>query len=116
VNRFLSTLLIALTLLASTNTSFAADASIEHTFDRNKGAIYALYSRALRENPTIKGKIVFNLDIAASGEVTDCRVNYSELDAPDLEAQLRARIKLFRFAPRSAPITVSKQVDFFPAA
>ena len=123
MKRFLSPLFVALILLSSFH-GYADAASgqtvdrtgVEETFDRNKGALYALYGRALRENPAIKGKIVFDIDIAASGEVTDCRMKYSELNAPDLEAKLRARIKLMRFPPRNAPITIAKPIDFFPAA
>ena len=31
---------------------------IELVFDKNKSAIYSLYSRALRENPALQGKVV----------------------------------------------------------
>src|SRR5262245_15763975 len=43
---------------------------IEMVFDRNKSAIYALYSRALRDRPELQGKVVVQLTIAPSGEVT----------------------------------------------
>ena len=32
-------------------------------FDRNKGAIYSIYNRALRQNPTLQGKVVLQLTI-----------------------------------------------------
>ena len=47
---------------------------IELVFDQNKSAIYALYSRALRDNPALQGKVVLEVTIAPSGEVTACRV------------------------------------------
>jgi protein TonB len=94
----------------------AADAGIEQSFDRNKGAIYALYGRALRESPGLKGKIVFEITIATSGEVSSCRIKSSELNHLDLETKLVERIKLFRFPPRQSPTTVVKPIDFFPAA
>ena len=37
---------------------------IELVFDKNKSAIYALYSRALRENPALQGKVVLEVTIA----------------------------------------------------
>ena len=50
------------------------------------------------------------------GEITSCRVVSSELNAPDLERKLVARIKLFRFDAKSvAPVTTTKPIDFFPA-
>ena len=89
---------------------------IELIFDRNKGAIYALYSRALRDKPDLKGKLVLELTIAPTGEITRCAVVSSELNDPDLERKLVARIKLFRFEARDVEaITTTKPIDFFPA-
>jgi outer membrane biosynthesis protein TonB len=65
---------------------------IEIVFDRNKSAIYALYSRALREQPELQGKVVVQLTIAPSGEVTDARIVSSELNDAELERKLVARI------------------------
>lgn len=42
---------------------------IELVFDRNKSAIYSLYSRALRDNPALQGKVVLEVTIAPSGDV-----------------------------------------------
>ncbi|CAN5227986.1 hypothetical protein BH24PSE2_BH24PSE2_17680 [soil metagenome] len=89
---------------------------IEMIFDRNKGAIYALYNRALRQDPTLEGKLVLRLTIAPSGEVTMCEIVSSDLDAPELERKLVARVKLFRFEAKDvAPVTTTKPIDFFPA-
>lgn len=89
---------------------------IELVFDRNKGAIFALYNRALRSDPTLEGKLVLRLTIAPDGTVTFCEVVSSELGDPDLEAKLVARIKLFRFEAKDVePITTTKPIDFFPA-
>jgi TonB family protein len=89
---------------------------IEMVFDRNKAAIYALYNRALRENPTLQGKVVVQLTIAPTGEVTDCKILSSELKDEDLERKLVARIKMFKFEDRDVEIiTTTKPIDFFPA-
>jgi hypothetical protein len=37
---------------------------IKLVFERNKGAIYALYNRALRDDPALQGKVVLELKIA----------------------------------------------------
>ena len=65
---------------------------IEMVFDRNKSAIYALYSRALRERPELQGKVVVQLTIAPSGEVTDCRIVSTDLLEPGFERKLVAQI------------------------
>jgi TonB family protein len=89
---------------------------IELVFDKNKGAIFALYNRALRINPTLEGKLVLRLTIAPTGEVTFCEIVSSELGDLDLERKLVQRIKLFRFEARDVEaITTTKPIDFFPA-
>jgi TonB family protein len=89
---------------------------IELVFDKNKGAIFALYNRALRADPTLEGKLVLRLTIAPTGEVTFCEVVSSELGDPDLERKLVLRIKQFRFEARDVEaITTTKPIDFFPA-
>jgi TonB family protein len=89
---------------------------IELVFDRNKSAIYALYSRALRDKPALQGKVVLEVTIAPSGEVTDCKVVSSELNDPDLERKLVARVRMFRFEARDvATMTTTKPIEFFPA-
>jgi TonB family protein len=89
---------------------------IELVFDRNKGAIFALYNRALRNDPTLEGKLVLRLTIAPNGEVTACEIVSSELNDPDLEGKLVARVKMFRFEAKDVEaITTTKPIDFFPA-
>ncbi len=93
-----------------------SEEEIAMVFDRNKGAIYALYERALRTNPMLQGKLVLEFTIAASGEVTRCRVVSSELHDPALEREIVARVMLFRFQPEKVdPTTATKPIDFFPA-
>ncbi len=89
---------------------------IEIVFDRNKSAIYALYSRALREQPELQGKVVVQLTIAPSGEVTDVRIVSTELNDAELERKLVARIRMFRFEDRDVEaMTTTKPIEFFPA-
>ena len=89
---------------------------IAMVFDRNKGAIYALYERALRVNPMLQGKLVLKFTIAPSGVVTRCRVVSSDLHDPALEREIVARVMLFRFKPEKVdPTTATKPIDFFPA-
>ena len=89
---------------------------IELVFDKNKGVIFGLYNRALRNDPTLEGKLVLRMTIAPNGTVTFCEIVSSELGDPDLEAKLVARVKMFRFEAKDVePITTTKPIDFFPA-
>jgi TonB family protein len=93
-----------------------SEEEIALVFDRNKGAIYALYTRALRDKPELQGKLVLELTISPDGEITKCDVVSSELNDPELERKLVARVKLFRFeAKEGGTSTVTKPIDFFPA-
>jgi protein TonB len=93
-----------------------SEEEIAMVFDRNKGAIYALYTRALRDKPDLQGKLVLELTIGADGSVMKCAVVSSELNDPELERKLVARIKLFQFEAKDVgTITVTKPIDFVPA-
>jgi TonB family protein len=85
-------------------------------FDQNKGAIYALYNRALRSNPALQGKLVLKLTIEPSGQVSDVQVVSSELGDDELERKLVQRIRMFSFLSKDVPpVTTTKPIDFFPA-
>lgn len=89
---------------------------IELVFDKNKGAIFALYNRALRRNPSLEGKLVLRLTIDPNGVVSFCEIISSELDDEELERKLVQRVKLFRFDAKDVEtITTTKPIDFFPA-
>jgi protein TonB len=85
-------------------------------FTKNKGAIDAMYARALRDNPALQGKVVLELTIAPSGEITAARIISTELGDKEFESKLLARIRLFKFEPKDvATLTATKPIDFFPA-
>jgi TonB family protein len=89
---------------------------IRLVFERNKGAIYAIYNRALREDPGLQGKVVLELKIAPAGQVTSCRLVSSELKAPELEQKLLARIRQFDFGAKEVDeMVVSWPLDFLPS-
>ena len=89
---------------------------IKLVFERNKGAIYAIYNRALREDPGLQGKVVVELKIAPGGNVLDCRVVSSELHSPELEGKLLARIRQFDFGAKEVDqMVVTWPVDFLPS-
>ncbi len=89
---------------------------IKLIFDKNKAAIYALYNRALREDPTLQGKVILKLTISPAGRVTACEVVTSELRVPDLERKLVARVRLFDFGAKDVDVmVVTYPIDFLPS-
>jgi len=90
---------------------------IQLILDRSKGALYTLYHRALRANPALQGKVVLEITIAPSGEVTNCKVVSAELDDPDLISKLSARIRLLNFGAKDVETTVfTWPIDFLPSS
>jgi len=102
-----------------TGGSRKAGRSIEElqlVFDKNKGAIYAIYNRALRKDPSLEGKVVLQLTIAPSGAVTKCKVVSSELNNPALERKLVSRVKLFRFGRKNVDTMITTYpIVFLPS-
>ena len=89
---------------------------IKLVFERNKGAIYALYNRALRDEPALQGKVVLELKIAPGGAVDGVRIVSSELKAEELEKKLLARIRQFDFGAKDVDVmVVTWPVDFLPS-
>jgi TonB family protein len=89
---------------------------IQLVFDQNKGAVYALYNRALRKDPLLRGKVVLELTINPAGKVTKCVILSSELNDPKLERKLVSRIKLFKFPAKDVDTAVvSYPIDFLPS-
>lgn len=70
---------------------------VQLVFDRNKGSIYSLYRRALRQNPGLEGTLVLRLEIQPDGTVTRCDIVSSELKDQDLERKIVARIRQINF-------------------
>jgi periplasmic protein TonB len=89
---------------------------IQMVFDRNKSAIYGMYNRALRSNPTLQGKLVLRLTIAPDGRVVDCAVVSSELADAELGGKVVARVKMFDFGAKDVDVvTITYPIDFLPA-
>ena len=101
------------------NNSKTASRSMEEiqiVFDRNKSAIYSLYNRALRKDPTLQGKLVLRLTIAPSGKITKIELVSSELGDAALERKLVQRIKMFNFGAKAVDaVTLTYPIDFLPA-
>jgi protein TonB len=74
-----------------------------------------LYTRSLRKDPGLQGKVVLRMTIEPSGEVSMVEIVSSELGDAELERKLVQRIKMFRFDDKDvARLTTTKPIDFFP--
>jgi outer membrane biosynthesis protein TonB len=94
------------------------DEEIQIVFDRHKAALYRLYNRALRKNPTLRGQMVLRMTIEPDGSVSACAVQSSDMDAPTLSAQVVGRVKGFDFGAKEGipAISILYPIDFLPAS
>jgi hypothetical protein len=94
------------------------DEEIQIVFDRHKAALYRLYNRELRRDPTLKGQMVLRIKIEPDGKVTLCEVTSTDMKAPNLAAQVVGRVKTFDFGAKDGvpAITILYPIDFLPAA
>lgn len=94
------------------------DEEIQIVFDRYKAALYRLYNKELRKDPTLRGQMVLQLTIEADGMVSMCALQASDMNAPELSAQVVERVKTINFGPKEGvpAITILYPIDFLPAA
>lgn len=90
---------------------------VELMFQKNRGAIDSIYNRALRANPSLRGKLVLEITIAPNGSVSNVRILSSELHDDELEKKIISRVRLFKFEPRNNvdTTTVKYPIDFLPS-
>jgi hypothetical protein len=92
------------------------DEEIQIVFDRYKAALYRIYNKELRKDPTLRGKILMRISIEANGSVSMCKVESTDLASPELVKKIVERIKRFNFGPKEdvPKITILYPIDFLP--
>jgi hypothetical protein len=93
------------------------DEEIQIVFDRHKAALYRLYNRELRRDPTLKGQMVLRIRIEPDGSVSLCDLQSTDMDAPDLSARVVDRVRTFDFGAKEgiSTVTIQYPIDFLPA-
>lgn len=67
--------------------------SIRYTLERNRGNIFALYHKALIDNPNLSGKYTFELRIEPDGRISNLTLVSSELNNQRLNDAILERIR-----------------------
>lgn len=93
------------------------DEEIQIVFDRYKAALYRLYNRELRRDPTLRGQLILRLTIEPDGSVSMCRLQSTDMQAPDLVEQIVGRVLGFDFGAKDniVAMTIIYPIDFLPA-
>jgi len=94
------------------------DEEIQIVFDRYKAALYRLYNRELRKDPTLRGQLILRLTIEPDGSVSLCQLHKSDMGAPVLADQVVNRVLTFDFGAKQdiVAMTIIYPIDFLPAA
>jgi len=94
----------------------SVEENVTMVFDKNKGSLYSLYERERRVTQGIQGKIVLQITISPSGDVTDIKIVSSELNSPELESKIVNRVKTFKFnISGDKSVTVNYPIEFLPS-
>jgi hypothetical protein len=93
------------------------DEEIQIVFDRHKAELYRLYNRELRRDPSLRGQMILHMTIQPDGSVSMCQLKGSDMNAPQLAAQVVDRVHGFDFGAKEGigPVTILYPIDFLPA-
>lgn len=82
--------------------------------EANKGRLNKIYQRALRDDPTLGGKVVLKITISPDGKVTNVVVASSEIQVDDFLNKLITAIKGIDFGAEGnvGNVTVTYPIDF----
>lgn len=96
--------------------NYRPEEDIAYVMDKNKSKLHALYRKARRSNPGIKGKIVLEITISPEGKVLVVSIASSELNDKKLESRIVARVRQFNFGAADVKsVTVTYPVEFLPS-
>ena len=94
------------------------DEEIQIVFDRYKAALYRIYNRELRNDPSLRGKMVLRITIEPDGHVSACAVKSTDLASPALSKEVVERVLNFNFGVKVGvpSLTILYPIDFLPSS
>lgn len=102
--------------LGTSNSGQRSEMSLRRTLETHKSRLYARYNRALRKDPFLQGKVLFEIEIQPNGKISHIEIKSSALNNDKLERQLLVILRSITFPKES--VTVMKTiwaVDFLPS-
>jgi outer membrane biosynthesis protein TonB len=102
--------------LAAQNSGQRSEVALRRTLEANKSRLYSRYNRALRKDPFLKGKVLFEIEILPSGKVNKVTIKSSELNNAKLERQLTSILRAIKFSAESVGTVITIwAIDFLPS-
>jgi len=100
---------------ANSLTNIRSEMKLRQTLEANKSRLYSLYNRALRKNPFLKGKVLFEIEIQPNGRVSQVTVQSSELEDKALEKRLTSILRSIDFGAEDVDVmTTVWAIEFLP--
>ena len=101
--------------LSKGNTNQRSEMTIRRTLEAHKARLYARYNRSLRKDPFLQGKVLFEIEIQPSGEISSVSIKSSELNNAKLERQLLVILRSIQFEKQNVEVmTTIWAIDFLP--
>lgn len=102
--------------LAVAQSGQRSEVSLRRTLEANKARLYARYNRALRKDPFLQGKVLFEIEIQPNGKISNIVIKSSELNNSKLERQLLSILRSITFPTASVGVTKTIwAIDFLPS-
>lgn len=102
--------------LTVTKSGQRSEVSLRRSLEANKARLYARYNRALRKDPFLQGKVLFEIEIQPNGKISNIVIKSSELNNPKLERQLLVILRSITFPADSVAVMKTIwAIDFLPS-
>ena len=101
--------------IAVNNSGQRSEMSLRRTLESHKARLYSRYNRALRKDPFLQGKVLFEIEIQPNGKISSVSVKSSELNNDKLERQLIIILRSITFPTEKVnTIKTIWAIDFLP--
>lgn len=95
--------------------SVRTEESIRKTIELQKGKLFVKYKKALKNNPSLHGRLVVRLTVESSGIVSQALLIKSELGDSELENELISQFQSIDFGKESVKATsIRYSMEFLP--
>lgn len=102
--------------LKATNSGQRSEMSLRRTLETHKSRLYSRYNSALRKDPFLQGKVLFEIEIQPNGKVSKVNIKSSALNNAKLERQLLVILRSITFPVESVGVMVTIwSIDFLPS-
>ena len=102
--------------IAEAKSGERSEMSLRRTLEAHKARLYARYNSALRKDPFLQGKVLFELEIQPNGKISNITIKSSELNNAKLERQLLVILRGITFPAAGVGVmNTIWAIDFLPS-